>query len=542
MKEKEKRCKGKSKVKNMYRTKNQKGITLVALVITIIIIIILATVTINMALGDNGLIKQAQLAKDMSANSTVAEQEEMNRVMEEYLNVMAEDSEIEEPEKPEFVDVLPTRPSLSNGMTPVKWDSTQSKWVKTTANDSGWYNYANKEWANVVLTPEEGANAGKDATGTVDVFNSDGTLNENSAYTMLVWIPRYAYQITSGYHQSGEEINPSDGTTGAGNINIVFIDTNNQNKEKTKTYNETYPNYSTGSGMEDYVVHPAFNYGGTALSGFWVGKYETSSAQGNSNSSSGDNTTSKTVQIKAGVSSWRYIQISNMFTVCTNMNSSDNPYGLNTSDSVVDPHMMKNSEWGAVAYLSQNATYGKGSEVWKNNSSTYITGNAGDSVNAESASGVTNAYNTTNGQQASTTGNVTGVYDMSGGALEYVAGYVNNGHSNLQTFGSTLVNAADKYKDVYSIGSSDSESNNYEVSIPTNGKYGDAVYETSSSSNSPHMNSWYSDFSLFPNANYPFFARGGYCSATTYAGVFFFYYEFGVAGDFRSFRVVLPVL
>ena len=36
MKEKEKRCKGKSKVKNMYRTKNQKGITLVALVITIL--------------------------------------------------------------------------------------------------------------------------------------------------------------------------------------------------------------------------------------------------------------------------------------------------------------------------------------------------------------------------------------------------------------------------------------------------------------------------------------------------------------------------
>ena len=78
---------------------------------------------------------------------------------------------------------------------------------------------------------------------------------------MLVWIPRYAYQITSGYHQSGEEINSSDEIVGAGNINIVFIDTNNQNKGKTVTYSEVYPNATTGGGMDDYVVHPAFNYG-----------------------------------------------------------------------------------------------------------------------------------------------------------------------------------------------------------------------------------------------------------------------------------------
>ena len=80
-----------------FRGKN-KGITLVALVITVIIIIILATVTINMAFGDNGLITQAQRAKDMTANSIVAEQEGMNSVLSEYLNVMAEDSEIPLPD------------------------------------------------------------------------------------------------------------------------------------------------------------------------------------------------------------------------------------------------------------------------------------------------------------------------------------------------------------------------------------------------------------------------------------------------------------
>ena len=526
-----------------YREK-EKGITLVALVITVIIIIILATVTINMAFGDNGLIKQAQLAKDMAANSTTAEGEDMNRLMQEYANVMAEDNEIPDPIIPEepYVDsVLPTAPELSDGMTPVKWDSTQSKWVKTTASDSEWYDYANKEWANVVLTPEEGENAGKDATGTVDVFNADGTLNEDSAYTMLVWIPRYAYQITSQYHTS---------TSSAGNIEIVFIDTNNQNKEKTTTYSETYPSATAGasSGMNSYVVHPAFNYGGTKLAGFWVGKYETSNTNGYGDSSSNANTTNLRIQIKAGVPSWRRIQVSNIFTVCTELNRSGNPYGLNTSDSVVDPHMMKNSEWGAVAYLSRNTTYGKGSEVWINNSSTFITGNAGNSVSAGSASGTTNAYNTGNGPQASTTGNVTGVYDMSGGAYEYVAGYVNNGNGNLTTYGSTLVNAADKYKDVYKV-TSDGQSNNYNNSQPTTGlgqptkdtgHYGDAVWETSSSYSG--SGSWYSDYSGFPYSSGPFFFRGGYYNDTSVAGVFNFYNYIGDNGSNGSFRVVLPVL
>ena len=79
----------------------QNGITLVALVITIIIIIILSTVTINMAFGENGLITQAKKAKDMTLNSVTAEQEGMNSVMSEYLNVMAEDSELPEPNPPE---------------------------------------------------------------------------------------------------------------------------------------------------------------------------------------------------------------------------------------------------------------------------------------------------------------------------------------------------------------------------------------------------------------------------------------------------------
>ena len=531
-KQKDKECikkRGKQSVR-------EQGITLVALVITIIIIIILATVTINMAFGENGLITQAKKAKDMTLNSVTAEQEGMNSVMSEYLNVMAEDEEIQLPDL--YVDsVLPSAPKLSEGMTPVKYEEGTG-WVKTNEYDSSWYNYANKEWANIVLG---------DAT-----FIESGDkeiLDEEKAYSMLVWIPRYAYQITSGYHQSGAEINPSDGTTGAGNINIVFIDTENKNKAGTTTYSEEYPNYATGSGMEDYVVHPAFNYGGTKLSGFWVGKYETSHTGCTTDVSTGEtdtNVTTLTPMIKAGVTSWRNITVSNAFTVCIELNKENNPYGLNTKDNVVDPHMMKNTEWGAVAYLSQNTTYGKGSEVWINPNSNYITGQAGSSVSAEETTS-TNVYNTSNGQQASTTGNVTGIYDMSGGTNEYIAAFVNNGHLNLTTYGKSLIDAEEKYKELYQATSSsanDSQLENYNLSIPANRKYGDAIYETSCEGTSNYLDSksWYLDYSYFPCMDRAFFLKGGFYSDTTNAGVFYFGSSIGAGGgNTIGFRIVLPV-
>ena len=56
----------KNELENIKSFSQQRGITLIALVITIIILIILATVTLNVVLGEGGLIDRAQLAKDMT--------------------------------------------------------------------------------------------------------------------------------------------------------------------------------------------------------------------------------------------------------------------------------------------------------------------------------------------------------------------------------------------------------------------------------------------------------------------------------------------
>ena len=169
----------------------------------------------------------------------------------------------------------------------------------------------------------------------------------------------------------------------------------------------------------------------------------------------------------------------------------------------VDTHMMKNTEWGAVAYLSQSE-YGANEEIWNNSYNGYRTGCGGSSVSAYNES-TCYEYTTTNGQKASTTHNIYGVYDMSGGAMEYVAAYVDNGHSNLTTYGQSIINADIKYKDVYTVGSSDSTANNYEAN---KNKYGDAVYETSSSYES--FNSWYGDYSYAVVPATVWFRRGGH--------------------------------
>ena len=94
-----------------------------------------------------------------------------------------------------------------------------------------------------------------------------------------------------------------------------------------------------------------------------------------------------------------------------------------TYTSYMHSHLVKNSEWGAVAYLTQSSYGRNGNRIDDNNSTNFYTGNGGGGVGGEvtSANGITNAYNTKTGAKASTTGNVYGIYDMSGGSEDLVA-------------------------------------------------------------------------------------------------------------------------
>ena len=88
---------GKLKHNFKRQARRQKGITLIALIITIVILIILATITINLAFGDNGLIKRAQQARDLYANESASELDVLNEV-DEYLKEKIE--KVIEPDTP----------------------------------------------------------------------------------------------------------------------------------------------------------------------------------------------------------------------------------------------------------------------------------------------------------------------------------------------------------------------------------------------------------------------------------------------------------
>ena len=395
------------------RSGNTRGITLIALVITIIVLLILAGVTINALSGDNGILKRATEAKQKTSQAQKDEEDALATMVDAINGAVPSQDGYSDSKKV-------NSPKVTRGMIPVKWVS--NNWVVCSEDDPKWYYYdSSKQWANVMLS---------DGTYKADTVKVGQVVEEKDLGSMYVWIPRYAYQIV------GEK-----------NIKVTFLKGNsNEGVDGVK-----YATDQSTDTTKTAIVHPGFNLGGTQLRGFWTAKFEASGtnkdgkAVGNASSSSGseqyapDSTTiAKSLPNKI---SWRHVSIGESekrsMDITTTAKSS---YGLTNGTS----HLIKNSEWGAVAYLcysdygSVPMTNGAGSI---NSSPWYIydayTGQGPKSSSDEGnySYDASHNYSTSNGVLSSTTGNVTGIYDMAGGAWERVAGYLDNGNGNLDTYG-----------------------------------------------------------------------------------------------------------
>ena len=393
-------------LKTQAKLGQENAITLIALVVTIVILLILAGVTITMTLGENGLFRKAQEA---SAAYKKAEEDDSA-----WMDKVADMFDRETGGGDYYSDTKKVNaPKLSQGMIPIKYVS--GNWVITTEDDADWYNYVNSDgtagfkWANVMLSD------GKYKVSSAN-YTTDGTTTvaEADLGSMFVWIPRYAYSINS-YHTSAD----GEGTTQ--NItNVVFLKgVSNRDSNGTEYYASYNPDSVTTGGKTPTIVHPAFNFGGKALSGIWVAKFEAGMAETLSSSTNNDG--NKTVKVVPNAETWRYIQVGNCFKASLKMQVSGNPYGISGADS----HLMKNSEWGAVAYFAASQ-YGKTPTI----NSLYEYDNSSN-VYHEYAGG--KDYKTNVSQ--STTGNVTGIYDLNGGAWEYVAAYYDNGNGILSSQG-----------------------------------------------------------------------------------------------------------
>ena len=369
-----------------------------------------------------------------------------------------------------------------------------------------WYKYENKRWANAVIL-NEGVS-----------YQEGDIITESDIESYFVWIPRYKYQIfDEGNYTTYIESKPTESI--AKEIQIEF-ETNEVEA-------------SIGSTKGEWLTHPAFT--NFDVNGIWVGKFETGYKGATSFSSAQVNTAdSSKVIIKPNVYSWRNSTVSNIFKTAYNYNRE------------LDSHMMKNTEWGAVAYLS-HSKYGINTEVRINNNSDYLTGYSATDETDQSdypadygtTSDLTLPYNTSTGYKASTTGDITGIYDMSGCAWEYVAGYMPSS-SDASGFTSDELSIYSKYLDLYS-------SNSINISW-TNRFLGDATgemgpfydYENKDNKKRYH-NSWYDDHSSFLYSDMPWFARSGHYSVGAIAGQFYYHSSTGAADGGASFRIILAI-
>ena len=366
-------------------------------------------------------------------------------------------------------------PVLDDGMIPVYYDEETEVWRKADSSNQNksWFDYSNKMWANSVMVSETNRSKYQSASVGTEIPMDD-------ILTMEVWIPRYKYKVwnynADGTKSSNEqqiEISFENGTNTTGEIScqdsISGTDGDPSETCKLKSTNATCTD-DTCNGKT--YTHPAFTFGDKETKGFWVGKFEVSAANEDAVSKMAydDTSSSKTEVVKLAtpeiskfsctyydgteaavcdsmipltkpnIYSWRNSRLSDFEINIMKMNSS-NQYGLSTT---TDIHMIKNSEWGAVAYLSHSkygtCTDGTCKEIGINNNSNYITGCGAVAGSRESTT--CNAYNTATGMLASTTGNIYGVYDMSGGAYEYtMANVVSNDGSTMMSGSNSSVNS-----------------------------------------------------------------------------------------------------
>ena len=567
----------------------KRGITLVALVITIIVLLILAGVTINLLIGESGIIAQAQRAKNETQQRQKEEEEglaSLEQQMEEALeNIFVKEKGV-------------NKPRLTDAMKAIKFtnpsQSAKGEVQDSNENDTEWYDYTKKQWANAVT--------------------EDGS--------MWVWIPRYAYKVNDN---QTFDIKFLIGTTDQ------YYDEDGK-IQTAKRCNSVDENVDTKT---DYTVHPAFTdetaigyrNGGwdKELTGIWVAKFEAGYASGNNNapvkasSVSYSQSDSWVRAVESGQStdghesarnwldgiygntqtaikyptfqgitySMNYINHNDAYNIAKAMNENGNIYGLTES---TDTHLMKNSEWGAVAYLSQSKYGLNGTDIAINNinlnsgakARTEVAGKSGiDSVYAvtgcttastntgEKVTTIENINNTTantavdgvytwnqvNGTKASSSGTIYGIYDLSGGSWERTADYVANEKENLKTYGSslaydgsTLKTASTKYTTVYPFDSTTdntsiaSNSTNLNTASDNNYKkntliYGDGILEISTDGTG--STSWYRDYSDYMGLHHPFSIRGGALWSSSDAGLFCFHRHDGNSTFLNGFRVVL---
>ena len=460
-------------------------------------------------------------------------------------------------------------PELLDNMIPVYYEATSDTtgdWKKADSKNLNatykWFDYNNQMWANAVTVKETGTQT-RDyylnaATGT--------TINMDDITSMWVWIPRYKYVIFNGNNEAVNEqmINVifEHGKDKTGTVVCVDNIQNADDSSSSETCTDT-TNNGIVNGKSTYT-HPAFTFGTEELTGIWMAKFEMSTDDSTCYEASNTTNCDKSglnIFVKPDVFSLRNIGVLNAFanirqmelyenihgfpqaSNATSLNESSNGEIVNDNNNY-DIHMIKNMEWGALAYLSQSK-YGKYGNslytgdyqiIYNNNNSDLKTGYSSGLSNGIASNSETYLYNNLNssgtgqgylGAGASTTGNVYGIYDISGGMTEFAL-------ANISGNSSTYL---DKYYDLYS-----RNTQRYTNNSINKGKLGDATKEVRKSINESYTSTgWYNSYRVSNFTSGTLFNRGGDYAVPERNSVFSSYYSNRTANEKVTSRPILAI-
>ena len=332
--------------------KNNKGVTLIALVVTIVILIILAAVSMTMVLGNNGIFTQAQKGANVMAEAEANTQEGFNSMSAEIDKIISGNGGSESPDEPQ-----PPKETIEEAKNTGK-EFTEPK---TEVADSK---------GNKVVIPG-GFKVAEDSGDTVQqgivIEDVSASGDDNVKGSQFVWIPVGTFVKDDG--QTSNEIvlgrytfNTSDGTPHLEQAAYTTDNPDNYKNEVELNHNsEIYkevPEYRAGvaSNGLDGLNATANNLKGFVDSsrtngGYYIARYEASFASGNSiedykaaskkstaNSTSGMNYTAGTL--------WNFITELDASKVSINTYSKEN--------TTVKSDLMNSYAWDtAIVYIQE---------------------------------------------------------------------------------------------------------------------------------------------------------------------------------------------
>ena len=172
----------------------ERGITLLVLILTVVIMIILAAVTINLTLGEGGLIDQAKWAAEQTANSTKSEQEQLDNVASQINDIIAGIGS----GGSENITAKVTHVDNETGV-----DTKNSKWVLTESADPiGTSDGEVSKYTGKFTTNGETITLDSSASGIyyLHVFTTDVAGNKTETVSNAITISAITGTVTQNRH------------------------------------------------------------------------------------------------------------------------------------------------------------------------------------------------------------------------------------------------------------------------------------------------------------------------------------------------------